>query len=127
MGKTLLVNIDLDLGQEILRALDDAGIPVSVALWAYLPEFEDWRLILASRKLESAGLSEGYGAIRKATDAAGISVERIPLTMIMRITTPFVRELRRLFGKTKTVEGMRLGGQMIGDRYIEDAYVYRVS
>ena len=40
---------------------------------------------------------------------------------------PFVRELRRLFGKARSVEGMRLGGQMIGDRFVEDAYVYRIS
>jgi hypothetical protein len=35
--------------------------------------------------------------------------------------------LRRIFAKTKSVEGMRLGGQMIGDRFIEDAWVYRIS
>ena len=39
---------------------------------------------------------------------------------------PFIRVLRKIFGKTRSVEGMRLGGQMIGDRFIEDAYVYRV-
>jgi hypothetical protein len=43
------------------------------------------------------------------------------------MTDPFIRALRRLFGKTKSVEGMRLGGQMIGDRFVEDAYVYRIS
>jgi hypothetical protein len=40
---------------------------------------------------------------------------------------PSIRELRRLFGKTKSVEGMRLGGQVFGDRFVEDAYVYRIS
>lgn len=28
---------------------------------------------------------------------------------------------------TVSAKGMRLGGQMIGDRFIEDAYVYRIS
>jgi hypothetical protein len=42
------------------------------------------------------------------------------------MTDPFVRQLRRRFGKAKSVEGMRLGGQLFGDRYIEDAYVYRI-
>ena len=37
------------------------------------------------------------------------------------------RALRRTFGKAKTVEGMRLGGHMVGKRWVEDAYVYRVS
>jgi len=25
------------------------------------------------------------------------------------------------------VEGMRLGGQLVGDRFIEDGYAYRIS
>jgi len=47
--------------------------------------------------------------------------------MILPMADPFVKELRRLFGKTKIVEGMRLGGQMIGDRFVQDAYIYRIS
>ncbi|HEY1339500.1 MAG TPA: hypothetical protein VGF59_18430 [Bryobacteraceae bacterium] len=40
---------------------------------------------------------------------------------------PFVRDLRRIFGQSANVEGMRLGGQPIGDRFVEDAVVYRVE
>jgi hypothetical protein len=40
---------------------------------------------------------------------------------------PFIKSLRRMFGKTKSVEGMRLGLQTIGDRFVEDAFVYRIS
>ncbi|SPE36536.1 conserved hypothetical protein [Candidatus Sulfopaludibacter sp. SbA3] len=47
--------------------------------------------------------------------------------MILPMADSFVKELRRLFGKTRSVEGMRLGGQLIGDRFVEDAYVYRIS
>ena len=42
-------------------------------------------------------------------------------------TDPFIRQLRRIFGKTKSVHGMRLGNQMVGDRFVQDAYVYRIS
>ena len=47
--------------------------------------------------------------------------------MILPTNDPTIKHLRRSFGKTKNVEGMRLGGQMIGDRFTEDAYVYRIS
>lgn len=50
-----------------------------------------------------------------------------PVVMILPMTDPFIKGLRRIFGKTKNVEGMRRGGQMIGDRFIEDAFVYRIS
>jgi hypothetical protein len=53
--------------------------------------------------------------------------DKTPQLMIFPMTDPFIKVLRRTFGKTKSVEGMRLGGQMIGDRFIEDAFVYRIS
>ena len=40
---------------------------------------------------------------------------------------PFIRGLRKLLGKAKNTEGMRLGLQTIGDRFVEDAYVFRIS
>jgi len=30
-------------------------------------------------------------------------------------------------GKSKSVDGMRQGGQTFGDRFVEDAYAYRIS
>jgi hypothetical protein len=43
------------------------------------------------------------------------------------VNGPFYsRALRRIFSKTKNVEFTRLGGQMIGDRFVESAIVYRI-
>jgi hypothetical protein len=47
--------------------------------------------------------------------------------MIFRMEDQFIRTLRRIFGKAASVEGMRLGGQMIGSRSLDEAYVYRIS
>jgi hypothetical protein len=122
-----LVSVDLDRGSEILRILDEAGLRVSVALWALLEEYNDWRLLLASRRLDAASQLEGYGLVNDALRAAGFSVEDKPSIVILPMADPTVRTLRRLFGRAKTVEGMRLGGQQIGKRWVEDAYVYRIS
>jgi hypothetical protein len=46
---------------------------------------------------------------------------------IFRTYDPFIRSLRKTFAKAKSVEGMRLGGQTFGDRFVEDAYAYRIS
>jgi hypothetical protein len=59
MDKTALVSIDLEIGSELLQALDRAGLRVQVALWANLAEYQDWRLILSARKLDSLGIREG--------------------------------------------------------------------
>jgi hypothetical protein len=127
VAKTVLVSPDIDKGAKILQILDDAGLKVTVALWAFLPEYEDWRLILSSRKFDAAGLKEAYGLLHDTLDAAGFSLEETPIVGIFRSTDPFIRSLRKIFGKTKSVDGMRLGGQTFGDRFVEDAYAYRIS
>jgi hypothetical protein len=58
---------------------------------------------------------------------AKVGLEETPPVVILRASDPFIRDLRKTFGKPKSVEGMRLGGQLIGDRFVEDAYTYRVS
>jgi hypothetical protein len=47
--------------------------------------------------------------------------------MILPVSDSFIKGLLRHFGKARSVEGMRLGGQMVGDRFVEDAYVYRIA
>jgi hypothetical protein len=127
MGQALLVNIDLDAGAEILRIVDKAGVNVSVALWVNLDEYSDWRLLMSSRQFDVAGPHKASGLVFDALNAAGFPVEKTPTIFILPMTDPTVRALRRIFGKAKTVEGMRLGGQQIGNRWAEDAYVYRIS
>jgi hypothetical protein len=102
-------------------------VKIGVALWACLSEYGDWRLIVASRQLDLLDLRAAYGVLNDLMNDAGITPARAPAVMILPMNDPFIRDLRRYFGKTKNVEGMRLGGQIFGDRFIEDAYVYRIS
>lgn len=39
---------------------------------------------------------------------------------------PFYQALRSVFGKTASVEGVRLGNTQIGGMYINDAYLYEI-
>jgi hypothetical protein len=100
---------------------------VSVAAWIVFDEYGDWRLLLSSRQLDAAGPGKASGLVFDALVAADFPVERTPTILILPMTDSSVRTLRRIFSKAKTVEGMRLGGQQIGKRWVEDAYVYRVS
>jgi hypothetical protein len=51
----------------------------------------------------------------------------LPPILILPTKDPFVKELRRLFGKASNVNGMRLGGQTIGNRFVANAYVYKIQ
>lgn len=127
MGQALLVSIDIPLGREVIDAVEAAGFIVDVALWVFFSEYDDWRLVLASRKLNKEDLFQQYMLVNRATDAAGIGIRRVPEIMILKMTDPFIRELRRLYGKSKDIEGMRIGGYSIGGRGVQDAWVYRIT
>jgi hypothetical protein len=124
MVKTALVATDLAIGPRVLAALDSAGLSISVAIWLYPEEYEDWRFVLASRGLDAASPAGAYGLVHDALDQAGIPYVLHPTLMILAMKDPFIQALRQKFGKAKSVEGMRLGLQTIGDRYVEDAVVY---
>jgi hypothetical protein len=122
-----MVDIDISKGVEILEALDRAKVRVSVALWMFLSEYEDWRLVVSSRRFDLPDPRDAYRLLHDSLATAGFERRKIPPVLILPTNDPFIRQLRRIFGKTKSVDGMRLGGQMIGDRFVEDAYVYRIS
>ena len=126
MDQAVLVNMDIERGSEILSILDRAKIKVSVALWAHLAEYEDWRFVLLAKAFDELELRKAYRLLNESLSAEGMGVEKTPVLFILPMTDPFVKELRKMFSRTKSVEGMRLGGQLIGGRFLKDAFVYRV-
>jgi hypothetical protein len=127
MAKTLLVSREIESVKDIIEALENRGFGVGVALWAVLAEYGDWRLILCSRQLDKLELAEAYGRVHEALADAGFSVYNEPTVAVFRMSDPFIKDLRRAYSKLRNIEGMRLGGQSFGGRFVEDAYVYRIS
>lgn len=126
MDRTTLVAADFTIGAKLAEALDRSALSISAALWLYSSDYEDWRFVIASRRLDDAEPPEAYGLVHSALEAAGISLQQTPPLLILKMSDPFIRELRRIFGRTRSVEGMRIGGQVIGDRFVQDALVYRI-
>lgn len=126
MDQTVLVSMDIQRGADILAALDQAKVKVSVALFAALSEYGDWRMVLAARAFDELRLRKAYGLIFESLTAAGIGADQTPTILILPMNDPFIREIRKIFREVKNVEGMRPGPQLIGGRFIEDGYVYRV-
>ena len=127
MDNAALVSLDIENGKEVVDALDRAGKPPKVALWAKLPEYEDWRLVIASDRLSQSGSLSGYSQINSALEHAGISPRKRPSISLRPMNKPFIKALRQSFGHAADVYGMRLGGQTFGDQYLEDAFVYRIQ
>jgi hypothetical protein len=126
MAPTTLVSFDIENGEKVIDALDKAGKPPKVALWAKLPDYSNWRLILASDQLDQESAFNGYSEVNEILDKAGIPTHRQPSLLLRPMKSPLVEALRKVFAKTAEAYGLRLGGQTFGDKYLEDAFVYRI-
>lgn len=126
MDKATLVNADIEKGHKAISALESSGFKVNVALWAYFSEYDDPRLVLASRTLDDEGPLDSYRLALDALAKRNLSSGWGSALLILRMNDPFIKDLRKLFSHTSSVDGMRLGGQSFGGRYISDAYVYRI-
>jgi hypothetical protein len=127
MVKATLVVDDIATGVRVVDILDTAGLRISLAMWLLTPDYDDLRFTLSSRDLDVDDPRESYGIVHSALEKEGVALEDTPTLLIFRTSDPFVKALRQIFGKMKSVEGMRLGGQTIGGRFIEDAIVYRIK
>jgi hypothetical protein len=119
--KTALVATEWELGK-MLAALDDADSSISVAMWLYPQEYEDWRFVRAARSLDEAGPFGASRLLHNTLEAAGIP----DALMVLRMNDPFIKGLRRMFAKNKALECQRQDLYTIGGRYVEDGLVYRI-
>jgi len=126
MGTPTLVTFDIENGEKVVEALDKAGKAPNVALWAKLPDYEDWRLVIASDRLDQSYEFSGYSEINEAIRKAGIPFHRKPTIFLRPMDNPMIQALRSAYASMIDNYGMRLGSQMFGDKYLEDAVVYRI-
>ena len=126
MDTATLVNFDIENGKEVIDALDRDGKTPNVALWAKIPDYEDWRLVIASDQLDQTSSLSGYTEINESLKRAGFPFRRKPTISLLPMDKPFIQALRKAFASAGDTYGMRIGGQMFGDQYLEDAFVYRI-
>ena len=124
MGTPTLVIFDIENGERVVDALGKAGKPPNVAIWAKLRDYEDWRLVIASDRLDQSSEFSGYSEINEAIRKAGIPFHRKPTIFLRPMDNPMIQALRSAYASMSDIYGMRLGSQMFGDKDLEDAVVY---
>jgi len=82
---------------------------------------------ISARQYDSLDLRAAYRSLRESLAPAGFTAWNTPIVMILPMSDPFIKDLRKLYGKYREIEGTRIGNQMIGGRFVEDAFVYRIS
>ena len=126
MGAPALVNADIELGEAIVRALDEAEVQIGTALWLYDSAASEWRLVLSTSLVEREGSLAAYERIqrvlRKRPDLE-ISLRQISLIAGTDALIGWIRGVARTPGET--LAGRRFTGTVIGGSLVEDAYIFR--
>ena len=151
MATAALVDRDLEIGRKILVTLRQANIEVSVAFWAYVSQSSDWQFFIATPLVDSEGPKSAYERVLRTLHDAGMDPQ-LPWRRIL-LRSPKDPVLRSLEKQTEipdesisitefgTIprgtpsayyvtyapypgETFRILNEPVGDRFVEDAYVY---
>jgi hypothetical protein len=151
MATAALVDRDLEIGRKILVTLAQANIAVSVAFWAYVSQSSDWQFFIATPLVDSEGPKSAYERILRTLHDAGMDPQ-LPWRRIL-LRSPKDPVLRSLEKQTEIPDGsisitefgtiprgapsayyvtytpypgetFRILNEPVGDRFVEDAYVY---
>jgi hypothetical protein len=123
LDKTLLVERDVKLGDQIIGVLTAAGIQIEDALWVYYPQVEEWRLVLSTPLVDQKGSRDSYLQILNTLKKAGI-LEDLPLRRMSTFSPrdPVLRNMRAAFGLPGP-SGFRSGAR-VGNYAFDEAYIY---
>jgi len=127
MVTAALVRHDIDVGRRIVAALTRANIPVTVYLWAFVPEREEWQFIVATPLVDSKGPLDAYNEVNRALQGGGL-VDGLALATVF-LRSPNDRVLKSLEKESKSVpnETFRVVNAPIAGNFVEDAYLYHGS
>ena len=140
MDKTELVIELIQAGEKLIIALDKTNFKVTAAMWFYLSETNEWRLIIASPYVDSNGPKKSYEFIQEqlaslspgsemSNDVATDIVRYLSLENISVISPKdkLIKLMRPALGTTSGIFHIRFTKNAINNVLIEDAYIYRMT
>jgi hypothetical protein len=124
-----LVEKDIEGGSRLLDELDrQKDMEVSSALWFYLEDSDEYRLLLASRLVDEKGPLAAYTVVQDALSKVPEGVR--PSFTDISVVSPSDDRLRAIASAVKTGSGIqriRFSRNVVDGIYIEDALIYRLN
>ena len=114
-------------GAALTRALDESGWPVVASFWYFESDYNRWKLMLASPRVSSDGAKEAYGTVIRALDALHQPRSNVNHITVIAPDHPIVRALASEVQTGWTIGGKLHTARAIKGRFIEDAYLYRMT
>jgi len=122
-----LVDSDIKDGKRLIEALDRANFPLNGALWFYLADSDEWRLLLVSPLVDDKGPKQAYASIQlmiaEFRPPLGISLKRIS---VLSPRSELIQLLRMAIRTGRGISEIRFTRNTINNVFIEDALIYRL-
>jgi len=127
--KDQLTDAMIEAGAELTLKLDDAGLLTNAALWLFVPEINEWRLLFASPDVSAQGPRKVYERIRLVLEQLGDKASASPLSAIVLLdhNAELVKLLKTAIRTGSSVGRIRFSKNVINGHFIEDALIYRVA
>lgn len=116
----------LQAGEDLVRELDRREFPTKAALWLYIEEPNEWRLVIATPNRRSVGPLKSYKSLLQVMSKIETPI-RFSSVALVDAKDSLIKGLSKSFGARSVAGGVRLSHSIINGRFIEDAYVYRVA
>ena len=82
MDQAILVEKDVDIAGRVLEALSRTEMPVSFCDWYYVPQLDEWQLVIATPWIDTKGPITAWSAFVDALKSAGIE-EDVPTRRVL--------------------------------------------
>jgi hypothetical protein len=119
-----LVDEQKDAGEQLLTRLRSKGFDVTVGLWAFITDEDEWRLYIASSDVERVGLAQAFVTVnRELVNSTGQWVQNSDVRLIESRDPIAVDAVRNGSDRFPT----NFGGRKLGGSIIDGAYIYPLS
>lgn len=118
----------IEAGKELIQQLEKIKFIVEAALWLYLTEDNNWRLVIANPEVNSHGPKRAYRKIQSALSRIPQDTPKIALQDITVVDSedPYISMFRLGVTTGREISGIRFSHGVINGTLIEDAYIYRM-
>jgi hypothetical protein len=115
-----------EAAQTLIRTLDKSDFPVPSALWLYIADGDEWRLIIATPIVESYGPSEGYRRFQRLAEGLLQGPQLLRSISLVSPSDALIVALGSVIRTELGINHIRFSKNSIDGTYIEDALIYRL-
>ena len=127
MGQTALVEMQINDGVGILKALHRAKFDVAAAAWILAAGEDRWYLYVASSDVDRLGGMAAYRAIHPVVQQEKTAwVDQFDIKLI-EADSPIAQDLRAIQSKYPAPIATRYHGPRLGHLSVDEAYIYPIS